>query len=142
MKVFIATAAAVLLAGSAAHAGQTAYMPPGGTTAQGATGGIAMSPSALNVGVYPIYDRRGSRVPTMAAAAGDVKIGSAVYSDAGSLIGKVAYADGSVAVVQSQKSALRLPIYAFGTQQNRLLLRLSRYQFERLAAKYGAKNDS
>ncbi|WP_445192295.1 hypothetical protein ACT009_17330 [Sphingomonas sp. Tas61C01] len=144
MRMFIATTAAVLIAGSAAHAGQTAYMPPGGTTAQGATGGIPTSPSALNVGAAYGYSFGGGswRVPANAATPGDVRIGSTVYSDAGRLIGKVAYADGSVAVVQSRKSALRLPIYAFGTQQKRLLLRLSPYQFEKLATRYGAKNDS
>ncbi|RZL97704.1 MAG: hypothetical protein EOP68_26150, partial [Sphingomonas sp.] len=83
MRMFIATTAAILIAGSAAHAGQTGYMLPGGTTAQGATGGVAMSPSALNVGVSYAYGGGTWRVPTTAATPGEVRIGSTVYSDAG-----------------------------------------------------------
>lgn len=142
MRKSIASVAGAIVA-TGAHAGQsTAYTPLGGTTAQGASGGIPSSPSALNVGVYPIYDRASrwsSAPPSGEAGSGDVKAGSAVYSQYGGVVGKVAYADGAVAVVRSRRSALRLPVSAFGVQRDRLFLRLSPYQFERLAAKYGAE---
>ena len=142
MGKFIAIVAAAMVS-TTAHAGQTAYTPPGGTTAQGTTGGNSNSPSALNVGVSLTYDRAGrwrSGEAASEARAGDVLMGSPVYSANGALIGKVAYADDAVAVVQSRRSALRLPVNAFGTQQRRLLLKLSPYQFERLAEKYGVES--
>ena len=76
--------------------------------------------------------------PGVAARPEQVRVGSAVYSTEGGLLGRVAYADSRVAVVKSTRWALRLPVKTFGVQKDRLLLPLSPTSFTYLAKRHGA----
>jgi len=142
MKRAVAFIAFALSVPGVALAGQTGYTPPGGTTAQGATGGISYSPSALGNG-WSLPSRGGVlpwRMPVGVVARPDqIRRGAPVYSTTGGTIGEVAYVDGRVAVVRSNRSALRLPLDAFGTVESRLLLQLTKGRFEWLAGRYGAR---
>jgi hypothetical protein len=74
------------------------------------------------------------------ARSDQLRIGSAVYSTEGPLIGRVAYTDSQVAVVKTQRYALRLPAKAFGVKKNgNLLLPLSPANFDNLAKRHGAR---
>ena len=133
----VALACALILpAGTAV--GQTAFVPPGGTNAQGATGGIATGGHVI-WGPPAAARAPGDGATRYSAARADqVRRGFAVYSVDGPLIGTVAYADGKVAVVESNRWALRLPVEAFGIKQNGLLLAMTPARFEALARMGGA----
>lgn len=87
--------------------------------------------------VLPAMWRR-DYAPGVAAQPEQVRVGSAVYSTEGGLIGRVAYTDSRVAVVKSARWALRLPVKTFGVQKDRLLLPLSPTSFTHLAKRHGA----
>ena len=68
-----------------------------------------------------------------------IRVGYAVYSTEGGLIGRVAYTDANVVVVRSPRYALRLPAKAFGVKKSGLLLPLSPKNFDNLAKLHGAR---
>jgi hypothetical protein len=111
-------------------------MPPAGTGGMGVNTGTSWS-----TGVYlgpstgwhrPIYYRARQARPDQ------VRIGTPVHSVDGGLIGRVAYVNAQVAVVKSAHWAMRMPLKAFGVQDDALLLKLSPNGFDHLARAHGS----
>lgn len=128
-----------LLVTATAALGQTAFVPPGGTNPQGASGGIT-GDGRIMAGPPRVASATGEGVSRqMSARPGQVRRGYAVYSTDGPLIGRIAYADGRVAVVESPRYALRLPVGAFGIRQNGLLLAMTPARFDQLGEASGAR---
>jgi hypothetical protein len=108
---------------------------PSGSSASGGYGaGWAWAPGTQG----PVMSRR-AVMPGVQARPDQVRVGYKVYSTEGPLIGRVAYADSSVAVVRSPHYALRLPLKAFGVKKSGLLLPLSPKNFDSLARLHGAR---
>jgi hypothetical protein len=87
----------------------------------------------------PAFWGRPQREYGMPARPDQIRVGYAVYSTEGGLIGRVAYTDSHVVVVRSPHYALRLPAKAFGVKKSGLLLPLSPKNFESLAKLHGAR---
>ena len=92
----------------------TGYTPPGGT------GGMGVNNSAGGGWLWMpgMVTSSGNHYspPVPAARPAQVQVGAIVDSTEGPFIGKIAYADGKVAVVKSPHWALRLPVKAFGAR--------------------------
>lgn len=126
---------ALLLATAPLSAQTTGYTPPGGTTGMG----VGMSGWAMPVPGGDYAFGLPGNVRARPARADQVRVGYAVRSVDGGVIGKVAYADSNVAVVKSSRYALRLPLKAFGVDAKGLLIELSPASFDKLAEGHGAR---
>lgn len=68
-----------------------------------------------------------------------LQVGDVVRSAYGGVIGRIAYADGNVAVVKSSHWAMRLPVKAFGVDHQGLVIKLSPASFDYLARGHGVR---
>jgi|GEM_PF-2585924 hypothetical protein len=116
----------------------TGYTPPAGTDAMGASNNGGYGGWWPGTG-GPLFWRN-TYTYGVQAQPNQVRVGDPVYSTEGPMIGRVAYADAHVAVVKSQRWALRLPVKAFGVNKKEgLLLKLSPANFDHLARLHGAR---
>ncbi|WP_116091589.1 hypothetical protein [Sphingomonas crusticola] len=118
------------LAPTAAISQSTAFTPPAGTGILGAASGSYFGPTN--------YAGSGSNNLSYPAKPEQIRVGDSVYSSSGPVIGRIAYSDGSLAVVKSRKWALRVPVTAFGLGRAGLLLNLTPARFDRMAQVSGA----
>ena len=93
--------------------------------------GVYLGPSPRRPG--PVYPR------AKQAKSGQIRVGAPVHSVDGGLIGRIAYVNSEVAVVKSAHWAMRMPLKAFGAQDNDLLLKLSPAGFDHLAKQHGSR---
>lgn len=126
---------AAILAAAPAAAQTTGYTPPGGTGGLGVGTSGWYYPAPAGDWAFPLpgYNR------ALPARPDQVRVGYVVRSTDGPLIGRIAYADSNVAVVESDRWALRLPLKAFGVSRNGLLIELSPTSFDKLAEAHGAR---
>ena len=117
----------------------TGYTPAAGDVPPylggGSTAGIGWTGAAGG----PAFWGHSQREYGTPARPDQIRVGYAVYSTEGGLIGRVAYTDSNVVVVRSPHYALRLPAKAFGVKKSGLLLPLSPKNFESLAKLHGAR---
>jgi len=121
---------AALIAAAPAAAQMQNNTPAAG---EGITGWAMSVPGGDYAFGLPAYRR------ALPARPDQVSVGSVVRSTNGRLIGHIAYVDANVAVVKSDRWALRLPLEAFGVGNEGLLLELSPSSFDRLAEGHGAR---
>ena len=123
----------------ASFAQSTGYTPAAGDVPPYLGGGSTVGGGWAVAAGGPAFWGQSNYEYGMPARPEQIRVGYAVYSTEGGLIGRVAYTDSNVVVVRSPHYALRLPAKAFGVKKSGLLLPLSPKNFENLAKLHGAR---
>lgn len=112
--------------------------PPAGTAAMSVGFGGQGPWGGQYTGWGPSF-RHSAPERMLQASPDQVRVGDVVRSAYGGVIGRVAYADGDVAVIKSPRWAMRLPVKAFGVSHQGLVIKLSPTSFEYLARAHGVR---
>ena len=125
-SLLVVLGSGLLLAAAAAPAQNTSQSLP--------VGPFPPSSPGSNPWAYPPGTLKAGSLPAFNASAEDIKVGAKVNSIYGPAIGVIALVGGGEAVVKTAHGAARVPLTAFGKSERGLLLEISAWKLERLAA--------